>query len=133
MNERIKIILINGICIVAISLLLFVAGTWWRMQTQFALGNEAFSKGDFPGAVAGYESAIHMYIPFHPTIEQSARQLWILGEINERQGDINRALIAYRALRSSFYAARWLVTPGMDWIARCDARIAALTPFQRER
>ncbi len=133
MNERIKIILINGIFIVAISLLLFVAGTWWRMQAQFALGNEAFSKGDFPGAVAGYESAIHMYIPFHPTIEQSARQLWSLGEINERQGDINRALIAYRALRSSFYAARWLVTPGTDWIARCDARIAALTPFQRER
>ena len=133
MNEQIKIILINGACILAICLVLFVAGTWWRMQTQFTLGNEAFRKGDFPGAVAGYESAIHMYIPFHPTIEQSARQLWSLGEINERQGDINRALIAYRALRSSFYAARWLVTPGMDWIARCDARIAALTPFQRER
>lgn len=133
MNERIKIILINGACILALCLLLFVAGTWWRMQTQFDLGNEAFYKGDFPGAVAGYESAIHMYIPFHPTIEQSARQLWTLGEINERQGDITRALIAYRALRSSFYADRWLVTPGLDWIARCDARIAALTPLQRER
>lgn len=133
MNERIKIILINGACIIAICLLLFVAGTWWRMETQFALGNEAYRKGDFSAAVAGYESAIHMYIPFHPTIEQAARQLWSLGEINERQGDINRALIAYRALRSSFYADRWLVTPGMDWIARCDARIAALTPLQRER
>ena len=133
MNEQIKIILINGACILAICLVLFVAGTWWRMQTQFTLGNEAFRKGDFPGAVAGYESAIHMYIPFHPTIEQSARQLWSLGDINERQGDINRALIAYRALRSSFYAGRWLVTPGMEWIARCDAKIAALTPFQRER
>jgi tetratricopeptide (TPR) repeat protein len=133
MNERIKIILINGACIIAICLLLFVAGTWWRMETQFALGNEAYRKGDFSAAVAGYESAIHMYIPFHPTIEQAARQLWSLGEINERQGDIDRALIAYRALRSSFYADRWLVTPGMDWIARCDARIAALTPLQRER
>ena len=133
MNERIKIILINGVCIIALCLLLFVVGTWWRMQAQFDLGNEAFRRGDFSGAVAGYESAIHMYIPFHPTIELSARQLWNLGEINERQGDINRALIAYRALRSSFYADRWLVTPGMDWIARCDAKIAALTPFQRER
>lgn len=133
MNERIKIILINGACIIAICLLLFVAGTWWRMEAQFALGNEAYRKGDFTAAVAGYESAIHMYIPFHPTIEQAARQLWSLGEINERQGDIDRALIAYRALRSSFYADRWLVTPGMDWIARCDARIAALTPLQRER
>jgi len=133
MNERIKIILINGAIIIAICLLLFVAGTWWRMEAQFALGDEGFRKGDFPAAVAGYESAIHMYIPFHPIIEQSARQLWSLGEINERQGDITRALIAYRALRSSFYADRWLVTPGLDWIARCDARIAALVPLQRER
>ena len=133
MSEQMKSILINGACILVICLLLFVAGTWWRMQAQFTLGNEAFSKGDFTSAVAGYESAIHMYIPFHPTIEQSARQLWSLGEINERQGDINRALIAYRALRSSFYAGSWLVTPGMEWIARCDAKIAALTPFQRER
>lgn len=133
MNEQIKSILINGACIMVLCLLLFVGGAWWRMHTQFALGNEAFRKGDFTGAVAGYESAIHMYIPFHPTIEKSANQLWILGEINERQGDITRALIAYRALRSSFYADRWLATPGMNWIARCDARIAALTPFQRER
>ena len=133
MNEQIKIILINGVCIIVLCLLLFVAGTWWRLHTQFALGNEAYRKGDFTAAVAGYESAIHMYIPFHPAIEQSARQLWRLGDINERQGDINRALIAYRALRSSFYADRWLVTPGVNWIARCDARIAALTPYQRER
>ena len=133
MNDQQKSILLNGAVIVVICLLMFLAGTWWRMSSQYKLGEEALRRGDFPGAVAGFESAIHMYIPFHPTIEQSARQLWSLGEINEHQGDINRALIAYRALRSSFYAARWLVTPGMDWIARCDARIAALTPFQRER
>ena len=53
--------------------------------------------------------------------------LWQIGETLERQGDTDKALIAYRALRSSFYAAHWLITPGQAWIARCDAKIAQLT------
>ena len=133
MRERIATIALNAAVISLICLLLFFAGTWWRLQDQFALGEEAFRRGDFTGAVAGYESAIHMYIPFNRTIEKSAQQLWNIGENNERLGDVNRALIAYRALRSSFYADRWLVTPGMDWIARCDTKIAALVPLQKER
>jgi len=133
MTERVKTILVNGTLIMLICLLLFVAGTWWRMRTQFTLGQEAFQRGDFTGAVAGYESAIHMYIPNHPTIELAARQLWNLAEINERQGDLNRALIAYRALRSSFYATKWLTLPGREWIARCDKKINALAPLLRER
>ena len=133
MTERITSIVVNAAVIALICLLLFFAGTWWRLQDQYALGEEAFRRGDFTGAVAGYESAIHMYIPFNPTIEKSAQQLWKIAEASERQGDVNRALIAYRALRSSFYADRWLVTPGMEWIARCDAKIAALVPLQKER
>lgn len=133
MRERIRSILVNGIAIACLALLLFAAGTWWRMRTQLALGEEAFRRGDFTGAVAGYESAIHMYIPFHPAMERAAEQLWNIAETNERLGDVNRALIAYRALRSSFYAARWLTTPGREWIARCDGRIAVLVPLLRER
>lgn len=133
MNEQTKSILLNGTVIAAICLLVFLAGTWWRMDSQFKLGEEALRRGDFPGAVAGFESAIHMYIPFHPTIEKAAEQLWRIGEVNEGLGDVNRALIAYRSLRSSFYADHWLVTPGEEWIARCDKKIAALVPLQRER
>ena len=133
MTERISSIVVNAAVIALICLLLFFAGTWWRLQDQFALGEEAFRRGDFTGAVAGYESAIHMYIPFNGMVEKSARQLWNIAEASERQGDINRALIAYRALRSSFYADRWLVTPGMEWIARCDTKIADLVPLQKER
>lgn len=133
MTDRIKAISVNAVVIALICLLLFFAGTWWRMQAQFNLGEAALRRGDFTGAVAGYESAIHMYIPFNQTIEKSAQQLWAIGENNERAGDINRALIAYRALRSSFYADRWLVTPGMEWIERCDKKITVLVPLQKER
>jgi len=133
MNDQMKTIIVNGVTIVVLCLLLFLAGTWWRMSSQFTLGEEALRKGDFPNAVAGFESAIHMYIPFHPTIEKAAEQLWRIGENNERLGDIPRALIAYRALRSSFYADHWLVAPGEAWIARCDKKIAALIQMQHER
>lgn len=133
MNEQVKSIIANGTAIILISLLMFLAGTWWRMNSQYAQGEAAFSRGDFAGAVAGYESALHMYIPFHPTIEKAAERLWQIGEANERFGDVERAMIAYRSLRSSFYADRWLATPGTDWIERCDKRIAALIPRQQGR
>lgn len=133
MNETVRSILVNGVVILLASLLLFAASTWWRLESQYSLGEQALKRNDFAGAVAGFESALHMYIPFHPTVGKAAEQLWKVGEQNERLGDANRALIAYRALRSSFYADHWLVTPGREWIERCDRRIAALVPLVRER
>jgi len=133
MNEQLKSIIANGIVIILVSLLMLCTSTWWRMNSQFNQGEAALGRGDFPGAVAGFESALHMYIPYHPTIEKAAGRLWQIGETNERLGDITRALIAYRALRSSFYADHWLVTPGATWIAKCDEKIAALVPLQHER
>lgn len=133
MNEQVKSIMANAAVIILISMLIFCSGVWWRMNSQFSQGEAAFRKGDFSGAVAGFESALHMYIPFHPTIERAAERLWQVGEANERLGDVNRALIAYRALRSSFYADHWLMTPGKTWIEKCDKKIAALLPLQHER
>jgi tetratricopeptide (TPR) repeat protein len=133
MSDQIKSLLANSVIIIVISLLMFLASTWWRMNSQFNRGEAALRAGDFTGAVAGYESALHMYIPYHPTIEKAAAKLWQIGETNERLGDVNRALIAYRSLRSSFYADHWLVTPGMAWINKCDKKIAALIPLQHER
>jgi len=133
MNEQVKNSIANGIVIILVSLLMFLGSTWWRMDSQFSQGEAAFRRGDFPGAVAGFESALHMYIPYHPAIEKAAERLWQVGESNERLGDITRALIAYRALRSSFYADHWLVTPGTAWIEKCDKKIATLIPLQHER
>ena len=133
MSEQVKSAIANTIIIVIISLLMLLASTWWRMNTQFNQGEAALRRGDFTGAIAGFESALHMYIPYHPTIEKAAEKLWQIGETNERLGDINRALISYRSLRSSFYADQWLMTPGMTWIIKCDKKIAGLIPLQNER
>lgn len=133
MNEQAKNVIANSIVIVMISLMMFFASTWWRLNSQLKRGEAAFRAGDFAGAVAGFESALHMYIPFHPAINSAAEKLWQIGETFENRGDINRALIAYRSLRSSFYAAHWLVTPGTIWIGKCDKKIAALIPLRHER
>ncbi len=133
MNEPVKRIVVNGIIISLLSTLLLVAGTWWRLNSQFALGESALRRGDYSAAVAGFESALHMYLPFSPVIGLAAERLWQMGETNERVGDIERALIAYRTLRSSFYADHWLVTPGLPWIEKCDKKIASLVPLQHER
>lgn len=133
MSEWAKNIIANGIVIVMISMTMFFATTWWRLNSQFNRGEAAFLAGDFAGAVAGFESALHMYIPLHPAIERAAERLWQIGDTFERRGDINRALIAYRSLRSSFYAGHWLITPGTAWIEKCDKKIAVLIPLLHER
>ncbi len=133
MNVTIQRMVVNGMIIFFLSILLLVAGTWWRLNTQFAVGEGALRRGDYAGAVAGYESALHMYLPLSPLIGKAAERLWQIGEANERVGDIDRALCAYRALRSSFYADHWLVTPGKPWLEKCDTKIAALVPLQHER
>lgn len=133
MTPQLKNSIANGLIIMLISLLMLAASTWWRMNSQYNRGESALRAGDFAGAVAGYESALHMYIPYHPTIEKAAEKLWQIGETNERLGDIKRALIAYRSLRSSFYADRWLMTPGTNWIEKCDKKIASLLPLLHER
>ena len=120
-------IAINIAAVAVIALLMIGANTGYRQWSQFQKGESALASGDAVVAIAGYESAIHMYIPGSPLVSRSAERLWHMGEAFERQGDLERALIAYRSLRSSFYSAKWIVQPGMEWIERCDAKIAPLS------
>jgi tetratricopeptide (TPR) repeat protein len=126
MIERTKTIFANVTVIVVIALILIGGTTWWRQRAQFQRGEAAFNARDYLGAIAGYEAAIHLYTPGSRLVERSAQRLWELGGAYERSGDLERALVTYRALRSSFYAAAWLRQPGKDWIDRCDARIAGI-------
>lgn len=125
--ERTKIIAINAVVVAIICLLLLWGNTYYRQWSQFRKGEEALSRQDYIAAIAGYESAIHMYTPGSPLVGRSAGKLWALGNAFEKAGDTKRALIAYRSLRSSFYAVRGLFTPGKEWIALSESRIDALT------
>lgn len=127
MSEQVKTVAVNVVVAIVIGLVMIAATTQYRQWRQFGKGEKSLAVGDYISAVAGYESAIHMYTPASPLVGRAAEKLWQIGELQEKQGDRDKALIAYRALRSSFYAAHWLITPGREWIARCDAKIAQLT------
>jgi tetratricopeptide (TPR) repeat protein len=126
MIERTKTIAVNLTTMALLALVLFLAITQYRQWFQYQRGERALAAGDPIQAVAGYESAIHMYTPLSPLVEKSARQIWAIGLQLEQQGQLDKALVAFRALRSSFYATHGLFRPGTDWIARCDAKISAL-------
>jgi hypothetical protein len=129
--EKLKTIAVNGLVIAVVAIVLVWGNTWQRQRTQFQRGEAALAAGNYIAAIAGYESAIHMYTPGSSTVERSAEKLWALAEAFERGGDPTRALVAYRYLRSSFYAVRGLTTPGREWIARCDDKIALLVRLQK--
>jgi tetratricopeptide (TPR) repeat protein len=124
--EQFKSIAVNIAVIAAISLILLAGNTQYRQWSQFAKGEAAEHAGDLNQATAGYEAAIHMYTPFSPLVNEAAQGLWRLGESARQRGDKERALGCYRALRSSFYSATWLLQPGEEWIGRCDERIATM-------
>ena len=124
--EKAKTIAVNLLVIALISIILVWANTWYRQWRQFNKGEEAMAGNQVIAAITGYESAIHMYTPFSPLVDRSAARLWEIARRCESEGDPERALIACRSLRSSFYAVRGLYQPGKEWIARCDVKIVEL-------
>jgi len=128
--EKAKTIAVNVLVIAVVAILLIWGNTWYRQRTQFNRGETALAARDYINAIAGYEAAIHMYTPGSSLVQEAAAKLWAMGDQFERAGDPTRALIAYRSLRSSFYAVRGLNVPGREWVARCDGKIAALVKAQ---
>ena len=134
MLDRTKTVLVNGVVIAIASILLFAGATQFRQWSQLSRGEKALAAGDQINAIAGFESAIHMYTPFSPLIERSAKKLWAIGRDLEARSETEKALIAYRALRSAFYSTHGLTRPGMNWIALCDEKIRLLAkPVQPAR
>lgn len=113
-----------------ITLVLIWGNTLFRQWSQYRTGGEALQRGDVIAAISAYEASLHMYTPLSPLVGRAADRLWKIGQDLEQRGDSAKALLAYRSLRSSFYAVRTLYTPGTDWISRCDGRIAALVSQQ---
>lgn len=124
-------LLLNISITIIIALIILAGNVWWRQQTQFRLGEQAEKSGSFMEALTGYEYSIRMYLPFSPAVEKSATRIWSMAESAESRGDVEKALLAYRSLRSAFYSTRWLIQPGQDWITRCDQKIALLVPLRK--
>jgi hypothetical protein len=110
----------------SLGLILVTGDILLRQASQYRLAQQARKDGKFVPALTAYGSAIRMYVPGSPLTERSARTIWALAEERQAGGDPEGALLAYRELRSAFYAIHSIISPGKAWIARCDERIAAL-------
>jgi hypothetical protein len=131
--EKAKNIAANVLVVAILAILLIWGNTWYRQWRQFSRGEEAMAGKDIIAAVAGYSSAIRMYTPLSPLVERAAERLWEITIRCADKGETERALIACRSLRSSFYAVRGLYQPGKGWIARCDAKIAELVKKRKAK
>ncbi|MFH0926734.1 MAG: hypothetical protein V1872_14070 [bacterium] len=94
--------------------------------TEFKKAEKSFQDKNYKDAIMYYDAAIHWYTPFNKYVARSAERLWETGGILEAQGDNRLAIEAYRAIRSSFYAARSFYTPYPGWIKRCDDKISTM-------
>jgi len=83
--------------------------------------------GDRPDdALYHFRRAAHAYAPLNPWNESAYDRLWQMGRKAELAGDQDRALMAYRAIRSSILAARSFYTPHPERLEEVDGRIARL-------
>jgi tetratricopeptide (TPR) repeat protein len=118
---------------VVIAFGLFWGETYLRQRKEFLKGEEYYSNEDYKRAITSYESALHMYTPGSGKVATAADRLRTIAEYYEGQGDIEMALIAYRSLRSSFYAVRSFYTPYPEVIAHCEEKIEQLVRQQLDR
>jgi hypothetical protein len=118
--------LIRGCIIIAVFFSLVAAKMVYMQREHFNRAEKYYAASNWKLAIREYDEAMHFYTPWSPYIAKSAKRLWRIGGMFEREDKLDWALIAYSSIRSSFYASRSLYSPHKDWIAKCDEKIADL-------
>lgn len=111
---------------IVLALLLVFSSVDRRQQQLFLAGEASYANNDFMAAMGEYTATIRLYLPFSDRQEQASKRLWEMADKAAQNGDTEHALIACRALHSSWSAVHWLFQPGDDWIKRCELKIATL-------
>ena len=98
----------------------------YNASQDFALGENAYTHGEYKRAITHYERTIKWYTPLSTAVQRAVERLWQLGTEAEARGEISLALEAYQTLRSSLYAVQSFYIPYQSWIPQSEARIAPL-------
>ncbi|MDA8105312.1 MAG: hypothetical protein M0Z71_07995 [Nitrospiraceae bacterium] len=118
--------LVKGLLFIIVFLFLTGAKVLYMERSHFTAAEKYYAASNWKLAIREYDAALHFYFPGSPYVGKSAERLWQIGEMFEKADKPDWAILAYSSIRSSFYASRSLYTPGKEWIARCDDKIAAL-------
>jgi hypothetical protein len=117
---------VSILCILLFVSVMLLMKTIYHARQEFAVGEEAYTRGAYNVAITHYERAIKWYTPFSKTVRHAVERLWQLGTEAEDRGDSPLALEAYQTLRSSLYAVQSFYIPYQSWIPKSEERIAPL-------
>jgi hypothetical protein len=97
---------------------------------ELAAGQRALDRADYPEGIRRLRRAAHWYLPGSPYTARAYDALERVAQQAEAQGRADHALAAWRAIRASALATRWLVVPERPRLARANRHIAALMSEQ---
>lgn len=112
----------------AAALVLAVAAGRVAVESRAALdeGNAQLRRGAVEPGVRALRRAAHLYLPGNPATARAYDSLERFARDQETLGRHDHALLAWRAVRSSALATRWVVVPHRDRLDRANRRIARL-------
>jgi len=117
---------LKAVAILALLIFLIFLRVFIHQYKEFKKGEAAFSSKDYKEASTHYETALHMYTPLSPYIEQSKNRMLEIAKIYEQNNEYRWALITYEDLRSSLYSVKSFYLPYPEVVALCDSKIAEL-------
>ncbi|MBW1999038.1 MAG: hypothetical protein JRJ29_13885 [Deltaproteobacteria bacterium] len=123
-------LLVTGL--VLVMFLMLWARAFYGSVKAYHKGEDFLKQENYIRAITYFDRSIHWYTPLNPYVRKSAERLWEIGEKAQEIGDNKLALIAYRTVRSGFYATSHFIIPYKEWIERAEARIATLVEEEQK-
>jgi len=99
-------------------------------SAELSEGDRFRAAGEPDAAVVHYRRAARWYVPGSPTVVAALDHIAAIARRAEREGDPERALGAYRAIRGAILSTRSFYTPHRDRLEAANRRIAALVAAQ---
>lgn len=93
---------------------------------ELSAADSATARGDTSDSIRRLRRAAHWYVPGSPYCGAAYEKLERIATEAEAQGRAEQALSAWRAIRASALATRWLIVPERARLDRANRHIAAL-------
>ncbi len=93
---------------------------------ELSIGKQFLEEKKLGRALDHFDRSIRWHLPLLATADDAAQHIWDIAGLYESKGFNEKALEVYRSLRAAFYSTRSFFTPGEEWIARCNDKIATL-------
>jgi len=98
----------------------------FESRAELHEGRAHLAAGHIDAGLRHLRRAAHLYLPGSPYVREAYDALESAAQIAEAHGQHDKALAAWRAVRASCLATRWLIVPHSDRLHRANRRIAHL-------